>query len=134
MRSAVIGTIALCAAASPANADTGTGQARVTASVPESCRLEAPTISLDPGTRSSSGFAWEACNSQRSYEIAATTRSLASDERLVVTYGTRSARLEADGSTVIARRNGPVFMRVPMGISAERLAAPVTLNVSMTAI
>ncbi|WP_298306215.1 hypothetical protein [uncultured Erythrobacter sp.] len=107
---------------------------RVTASVPESCRLDAPNLSLNEGSESATGVAWEMCNSGRGYRIAALTRALDSSETIVLRYGNLIRELNAVGQTDLVNRSGPIFKQVPMSLNAKDLNRPLVLSVSMTAI
>ncbi len=109
-------------------------QVTITASVPESCRLDASAIVLTQDSLSGGGHAWEACNSRRSYQIAATTRALAPTELVTISYDSRSQLLDPSGQTGLINRRGPIFKRVPISLTANGLTSALTLSVSMTVI
>ncbi|MFU7527629.1 hypothetical protein [Qipengyuania sp. ASV99] len=111
-----------------------TERVTVTASIPESCRLDASDLVIAEGQPSAQGFAWEACNSRRSYQIAATTRALDPTELVMIDYDSRSLQLSALGRTELINRTGPILKRVPIALRADGLKGVLRLSVSMTAI
>lgn len=112
----------------------GDQSARVFASIDESCQFIATDVALADGTTYTTGIAEEACNSARGFTITANTRPLASDELVKLRYASGITSLEIDGSTVIARIQGASVRRVPFAIEANRLLAPLTLSLSMSAV
>lgn len=109
-------------------------QPQISASVPEVCRLDAPSLLLDANTGIASGTAFEACNSRRSYHIVAETRPLNGDEVLELGYGQDTLGLDADGSTIIKRSSGPVLQIVDLRLRAIALTQPVSLTLAMSAV
>ncbi len=109
-------------------------QAAVSASIPEVCRFDAPSLMLDESTGIASGTAFEACNSRRSYNIVAVTRPLDGDEVLELEYGQNTLGLNADGSTIIKRSSGPGLQIVDLRLRAIALTQPVSLTLAMSVV
>lgn len=116
------------------SAQAETTRATVSASVPESCRLDASDLILSEDQPSALGFAWEACNSRRSYQIAATTRALEPAEQVTINYDSRSLQLSALGRTELLSRTGPILKRIPVALEAEGLTSGLRLSITMTVI
>lgn len=112
----------------------GDQSVRVFASVEESCRFNTTSLVMQDGTTSNTGFADEACNSDRGFTITASTRPLAGDEVVSLRYASNTTSLESDGSTMVARVNGASARRVPFKVDAVRLLAPLTMSLSMNAV
>lgn len=121
-------------ATSPTSLLAADKQPAISASIPEVCRLDAPSLLLDENSGIASGVAFEACNSRRSYNIVAETRPLAGDEMLELGYGQNTLGLDADGSTIIKRSSGPGLQIVDLRLRARALTQPVSLTLAMSAV
>lgn len=118
----------------PAVAQANPNSATITASIPESCIFDAPALTVDGSGQIATGFALEACNSARRYDISASTRVLGNDEGVLLGYGSDRRPLEIDGNTVILSRSSPAFRNVPLVLEARYLDAPITVTLSMNTI
>lgn len=127
-------SLSLGIAATPVMAGDRPISARISAAVPEVCNFTAQPLFVAAGQSLASGVAIEACNSGHGYSIAAITRPLDPGESVAISYGLDTTSLSAGGNTTIARRVGPAFRQVPITLSADALAAPITVSLSMNAI
>jgi len=121
--------------AAPALAsDSSSGSAEVTASIPVSCNIETRDFELRNDNSTVSGSVFEACNTNRGFQIVASHRALADGEDIRVLYGFNISQLRREGMSPIAMRSGARFGAVPVQIRAPSIDQPIAISFSMIAI
>lgn len=118
----------------PAQAMDGSGGFRIAVTVPESCHLDAGDVQLSPDGGQLTTTVTEICNSARAFQITASHRQLATDEKVSVLYAGNAVNLSASGMSEIALRRGPIFERIPVAIDASALESGIAISFGMTAI
>lgn len=128
-------TVAASFVAAPASAsDSSSGSAAVTARIPVSCNIETRDFVLQSDNSAISGLVFEACNTNRGFQIVASHRALADGEDIRVLYGFNISQLRREGMSPIAMRSGARFGAVPVQIRAPSIDQPIAIRFSMIAI
>jgi hypothetical protein len=131
----VAGVIATIVLTSPGHAAGHTeGSFSLSVRVPEACDIEAMGFQAQAGSGLVVGQVMEACNHNKGFQILASHRSLAEQERVDVDYGGVLTHLDRSGLSPIAFRAGPRFGAVPVKIAAHNLTQVLQVSFSLTAV
>ncbi|MEM7781247.1 MAG: hypothetical protein AAF697_12735 [Pseudomonadota bacterium] len=114
--------------------DKSSGSFQVGARIPVVCTLETGTFRAEEGATVVTGSMFEACNTNRGFQIIATHRVLEQDERIRVRYGTSSAQLHPTGFSFVTTRSGARYGRVPVRIEPQQLNQPISISFSLSAV
>lgn len=134
LRAAPLLVIIASAPAFSSSAYAAESRVGVSGSVKEVCRFEAAPLVVQDNGDIAVGSAFEACNSFRSFNITANTRSLDTSEALVLGYGSSMIALNGNGRTIVSQNRGPTFRTIDLTLEARQLARPVSLTLSMSAV
>lgn len=138
MRSIVRITIPILAAAfavQPAFAsDKSSGSFQVGARIPVVCSLETQSFRAEDGAAIVTGSMFEACNTNRGFQVIATHRVLDEDERISIQYGSSMAQLQQSGFSFVTTRAGARFGPVPVRIEPQKINQPISISFSLSAV
>lgn len=114
--------------------DRSNGSFRVGAQIPVVCNLETQSFVADGDSARVRGSMFEACNTNRGFQVIATHRTLDDNERVSVRYGFEHSELHPTGFSYVATRAGARYGAVPVEIDARELNQPISISFSLTAI
>ncbi|MEP0191732.1 MAG: hypothetical protein ABJP70_14030 [Erythrobacter sp.] len=127
-------TIASLASSAALASDRSNGSFQVGAEIPIVCNLETDTFIADQDASLVRGSMFEACNTNRGFQVIATHRTLEENERVSVRYGFERSDLHPTGFSYVATRAGARYGAVPVEIEARELNQPISISFSLTAI
>ena len=117
----------------PAFAQDNSGSFQVSVSVPEYCEINAPQILTADGDGMVTGSVFESCNTQEGFQVVATHRPLEANEWVAFNYAGNVRYLKPSGWSEVANRSGAKYGERPISVSYTSLAAPLAINLTVTA-
>ncbi len=127
-------TAASLASSGALASDRSNGSFQVGAEIPVVCNLETESFVADEGATLVRGSMFEACNTNRGFQVIAMHRTLEDNERVSVRYGFERSDLHPTGFSYVATRSGARYGAVPVEIDARELNQPIAISFSLTAI
>lgn len=122
-------------AVQPAHAsDKSSGSFQVGARIPVVCTLETQSFRAEEGASVVTGSMFEACNTNRGFQVIATHRVLDEDERVRIRYGSSTAQLHPTGFSFVTTRAGARYGMVPVRIEPQQLNQPISISFSLSAV
>ncbi|MEL7445021.1 MAG: hypothetical protein AAGK02_04325 [Pseudomonadota bacterium] len=122
-------------ASQPAYAsDKSSGSFQVGARIPVVCNLDTRSFVVEEEASIVRGAMFEACNTNRGFQVFATHRTLEDNERVRVRYGFEQSELHATGFSFVAMRSGARYGAVPVQIETLQLNQPISISFSLTAV